>query len=101
MAPEGNEENIEYWLARCVERKHKLTSPRCDDDGFEYPTGSVVVVGTWLAKILSTRNGLGAYEDYEPNKKFIQYSYLILATNIKLSKYKGKPTNKVLWKISM
>ena len=69
MAPEGNEENIEYWLARCVERKHKLTSPRCDDDGFEYPIGSVVVVGTWLAKIVPTRNGLGAYEDYEPNKR--------------------------------
>jgi len=48
MEPEGNEEGIEYWLAQCVEIKHKLTHTRVYDDGFEYPTGSVMVVGTWI-----------------------------------------------------
>ena len=46
VALEGNEEEIKYWLARCVERKHKLVHPGVDDDNFEYPTSSVVVVGT-------------------------------------------------------
>jgi len=39
VAPKGNEEGIGYWLARCVEKKYKLTQPQCDDDGFIYPIG--------------------------------------------------------------
>jgi len=101
MACEGNEEELEYWLARCVERIHKLTYPQCDDDGFEYPIGFMVLVGTWIRKIVSTRNGLEAYEDYEPNKKIIHYLHLILEINIKLSRYKGMPTNRVFWKYSI
>jgi hypothetical protein len=46
VAPEGNEEETEYWLARYVERKHKLVHSRVDDDKFEYPIGFVVVFGT-------------------------------------------------------
>lgn len=88
-------------MAQCVEIKHKLTYPWHDDDGFEYPTSSMVVVGTWLQKIVSIKNDLEAYKDYEENKKIIRYSHLILATNIKLSRYKGRPTNRVLWNISM
>jgi len=56
----------------------------------------MVVVGTWLTKKVPTRNGLEAYEDCEVNKKIIHYLHLILAKNIKLSRYKGKPTNKLL-----
>jgi len=56
----------------------------------------MVVVGTWLQKIVSIKNDLEAYKDYEENKKIIRYSHLILATNIKLSRYKGRPTNRVL-----
>ena len=52
VALEGNEEDTEYWLARCVERKHNLVHPRADDDKFEYPIGYVVVVGTWIQKYL-------------------------------------------------
>lgn len=101
VAPQGNEEQTEYWLARCVERKHKLVHTRVDDDNFEYPTGSVVVVGTWLRKYLMRKNGLPAFEDYERHKKIMHYSHLILATNIKLVRYQGRPANKVLWTISM
>ena len=101
MALEGNEEEIEYWLDWCVKIKYKLTHTWHDDDGFEYPTGSMVVVNTWLWKLFSRRNDLGTYKYYETHKKFIHYLYLILETNIKLSKYKGRPTNKVLWNISI
>lgn len=27
VATEGNEERIGYWLARCIEKKYKLTQP--------------------------------------------------------------------------
>ena len=87
VAPEGDEEETKYWLARCVERKHKLVYPRVDDDNFEYLTGLVVVVGTWLQKYLMRKNGLPTFEDYERHKKIIHYSHLILATNIKLVRY--------------
>jgi len=60
-----------------------------------------VVVGTWLRKYLIRKNGLPAFEDYETHKKIIHYSHLVLATNIKLERYRGKPTNKELWNISM
>jgi hypothetical protein len=46
VAPEGNEEDTKYWLARFFERKHNLVHLRVDDDKFEYPIGFVVVVGT-------------------------------------------------------
>lgn len=46
VAPECNEEGIDYLLAQCVETKYKLTHTRVDDDGFEYPIRSMVIVGT-------------------------------------------------------
>ena len=54
IAPEGNEEQTEYWLARCVETKHKLLTPREDDDGFHYPTGTVIPLRHLLKQILIT-----------------------------------------------
>ena len=41
-----NDEQTEYWLARCVEPKKKLTCHQVDNDGFEYLIGSVVVDDT-------------------------------------------------------
>ena len=72
-----------------------------DDDGFEYPIGSVVVVGTWLRRYLTRRNGFPTFEDYRTEKKILHYSHLVVATNVKLERQKGRPTNKVLWTISM
>lgn len=48
VAPQGNDERSDYWLTHCVRGKQKLVQPMTDGDGFTYPTGSVVVVGTWL-----------------------------------------------------
>jgi len=42
VALEGNEKGIGYWLARCVEKKYKLTQPLCEDDEFLYPTCSYI-----------------------------------------------------------
>ena len=79
----------------------KLICHQVDDDGFEYTIESVVVAGTWLRRYLTRRNGLPAFEDYQSKKNILHYSHLVVATNIKLERYIGRPTNKVLWTISM
>ena len=48
VAPQGNDEKLDYWLAHCVRGKKKLTQLITDDDGFTYSIGSMVVAGTWL-----------------------------------------------------
>jgi hypothetical protein len=42
VAPEGNKEETKYWLARCVETKHKLIETQEDDDGYHYPIDTVI-----------------------------------------------------------
>ena len=63
IVPTDNDEQTEYWLARCVESKKKLTCHQVDDDGFEYPIGSIILAGTWLCRYLTRRKGLLAFED--------------------------------------
>ena len=91
VAPKGNDEKSDYWLARCVRGKKKLTQPITDDDGFTYPIGSVVVAGTWLGIYMLRRNGIPAFKDYQKHKVILIYSHLIIATNVKLLKHQGRP----------
>ena len=97
IAPQGNEERSDYWLARCVWVKHKLTQPMEDDDGFMFPTGSVVVAGTWLRTYMIRKNGILAFENYEKQKTILMYSHLVIETNVKLLKHHAKPKTKQLW----
>ena len=71
-----------------------------DDDGFTYPTGSIVVVGTWLRTYMIRKNGIPAFEDYERHKTIIMYSHLIIATNVKLLKHQARPKTKELWTVT-
>lgn len=48
VAPQGNKEGSNYWLAQCVQGKKKITKPMADDDGFMYPTGSIFFFQSWL-----------------------------------------------------
>ena len=96
VAPQGNEERSDYWLARCVQVKHKLTQPMEDDDGFMFPTGSVVVAGTWLRTYMVRKNGIPAFEDYEKHKTILMYSYLVIATNVMLFRHHARPKTKKL-----
>lgn len=50
---------------------------------------------------LTIHNGLGSYEDYEMYKNIIHYLHWALEINIKLDRYKGGYSNRVLWNISM
>ena len=51
-----NDGKYDYWLACRVRGKQKLSQPITDDDGFTYPTSSVVVTGTWLRTYMLRRN---------------------------------------------
>ena len=62
-----------------------------DDDGFTYPTGLVVVAGTWLQTYMLRRNGIPAFKDNQKHKIIITYSHLIIAKNVKLLKHQGRP----------
>ena len=101
VAPQGNAKKSDYWLARCVRGKKKLAQPITDDDdGFTYPTGSVVVARTWLRTYMLRRNGIPAFEDYQKHKIILIYSHLIIETNVKLLKHQGRPKVKELFTIT-
>ena len=44
VAPHGNDEKLDYWLACCVRGKQKFSQPITDDDGSIYPVGSMVIM---------------------------------------------------------
>ena len=91
VAPQGNDKKFDYWLARCVRGKQKLTQPITDDDGFTYPTGSVVVARIWLRTYMLRRNRIPTFDDYQKNKIILIYLHLIIATNVKFLKHQGRP----------
>ena len=64
VAPQENDDKSAYWLSHCVRGKQKLAQPITDDDGFTYPTGSMVVTGTWLWTYMLRRNEIPTFADY-------------------------------------
>ena len=42
---------------------------------------------------------LWLFEDGKKNRKILHYSNLVVASNVHLIKYGGKPHNKILWKV--
>ena len=91
VAPQGNDEKFNYWLAHCVRGKKKLLELITDDDGFTYLTSSVVVVGTWLWTYMLRRKGILAFEKHQKHKIILIYLHLIIAENVKLLKHQGSP----------
>ena len=71
-----------------------------DDDGFMFPTGLVVVAGTWLRTYMVRKNGIPAFEDYEKHKTIIMYSHLVIATNVMLFRHHARPKTKKLWTLT-
>ena len=84
-------EKSDYWLACCVRGKQKLAQPITDDDGFTYPTGSVVVARTWLQTYMLKRSEISTFKDYQKHRKTLIYLHLIIETNVKLLKHQGRP----------
>ena len=48
IAPEDNEEGIDYYFCYCVKAKQELDHLVIDGEGLEYHIGVVVVTNTWL-----------------------------------------------------
>ena len=99
IAPEDNEEGTDYYLCRCVEAKQKLDHSVIDGEGLEYHVGAVVVTGTWLRRYLMKNPNLWLFEDWQTERKILHYSNHVVASNVHLIKYGGKPDNKILWKV--
>ena len=100
VAPQGNDEKSDYWLACCVRDKQNLAQSIIDDDGFTYPTGLAVVAGTWLQTYMLRRNGILAFKDYQKHKTILIYLHLIIETHVKLLKHQGRPKVKELFTIT-
>ena len=99
IAPEDNEEGTDYYLCRCVQAKQKLDHSVIDGEGLEYHVSVVVVTGTWLRRYPMKNPNLWLFEDWQTERKILHYSNLVVASNVHLIKYGGKPHNKNLWKV--
>ena len=87
-------------MCHCVEEKNKLEALVKDVESIKYPTGSMVVTRTWLRRYPVKNVAVWLFEDLDMHQKILHYSNLVITTNIHLIKYKGRPMDKNLWKVS-
>ena len=99
IAPEDNEEGIDYYLCHCVQAKQKLDNLVIDGEGLEYYVSAVVVTSTWLRWYSMKNPNSWLFEDWKIGRKILHYSNFVVASNVHLIKYGGKPHNKILWKV--
>ena len=99
IAPEDNEEGIDYYLCHYVQAKQKLDHSIIDGEGLEYHIGAVVVTRTWLRQYSMKNPNLWLFEDWQIERKILHYSNLVVTSNVHFIKYGGKPHNKILWKV--
>jgi len=76
-----------------------LEAPVTDGENIEYPTGSVVITGTWLRRYPHKSVNIWLFQDFDMHRKILHYSNLVVASNVHLIKYRGRPLNKILWKV--
>jgi len=101
IVDEDNEEGTDYYLCHCVEAKKQLKAPvMSDGKNIKYPTGSVVVTGTWIRRCPHKSVNVWLFQDFDTHRKIPHYSNLIVASNVQLIQYRGRPLNKTLWKVS-
>ena len=99
IAPIDSDENVNYYLMRCTERKMKLLE-NYNDHGFPYDRGSIILKGYFFRQ--TNQSGDFVYfEDYEPDVISCQYSHLVCAAHIKLIEVQSKKKTKIKkWKMS-
>ena len=99
VAPIENSENVSYYLMRCTERKMKLLEDY-DDKGFIYERGSIILKGYFFQEKHQTATDVH-FKDYQPYVICCQYSHLICAAHIKLTKVKSNKKFKARrWRMS-
>ena len=87
VAPIENNENVRYYLIRCIERKMKLLEDY-DDRGFIYERGSILLKGYFFQVTYQTESDVH-FKDYQLDVMCCQYSHLVGATHIKLIEVKS------------
>ena len=81
----NNEWGSDYWLVRCLEGKQTLLEPITYDENIEFPTGSMVIKGEYLAiATQSKRKGGYVYQDYRPGSIVYHFTDLVVGINIML-----------------
>jgi len=96
VAPKDNEWGTDYWLARCIRGKQILNESLIDDEGNEFPIGSMVVEGEYLTLDGKSRRTSGhVFVDYRPGSVVYHFTNLIVGTNIHLQTISNKNSSKV------
>ena len=80
-----NEWGTDYWLERCIQAKQILNRSLIDDEGNEFPIGSMVVEGEYLTLDGKSRRTSGhLFKDYRPGSVVYHFTNLIVGMNIHL-----------------
>ena len=96
VAPKDNEWGMNYWLARCIRGKKILNKSLIDDEGNEFPIGSMMVEGEYLTLDGKSRITSGhVFVDYRPGSVVYHFTNLIVGTNIHLQTMSNKNSSKV------
>ena len=99
VAPIENNENVRYYLMRCIERKMKLLEDY-DDKGFIYERGSILLKCYFFQETHQTESDIH-FKDYQPDVICCQYSHLVCVARIKLIEVKSNKKLKARrWKMS-
>ena len=59
----------------------------------------MVITGTWLRMYPHKSVNIWLFQDFYMHQKILHYSNLVVASNVYLIKYRGRPLNKILWKV--
>ena len=80
-----NEWGMNYWLERSIWGKQILNRSLIDDEGNEFPIGSMVVEGEYLTLDGKSRRTSGiVFMDYRPGYVVYHFTNLIIGMNIHL-----------------
>ena len=85
VAPKDNEWGTNYWFERCIRGKQILNGSLIDDEGNEFPIGSMVVEGEYITLDgKSIRTSGHVFVDYKPGSVVYHFTNLIVCMNIHL-----------------
>ena len=81
-----------------TKEKYKLPEEIVDGDGQSYPTGSVVIEGTYYQQIKIDKNGV-QFIEYMSGKKVLHYSHLVIATKLQFETLQKRGRGNQKWRL--
>jgi hypothetical protein len=100
IADPENAEGVDYYLLRCTKEKSKLVQEIVDGDGQQYPTGSVVIEGTYYQQAKIDKNGI-QFIEYMPGQRVLHYSHLVIATKLQFETVPKRGRGNQKWKLTI